>query len=177
MAHIWVYEESQWAVLPLDGALFSLGHRRPRARSTGSNAPRDYEKDVLIMSVGEPSKDSWVLLAGPGSEVHVNGARIRLGVRCVRDCDEIRVAGAGLFYFSTERLAAVEPFAGSSSNAFCPRCRQEIASGQPSVKCPACGVWYHQSEDFPCWTYSETCALCPQTTSMEGGYRWMPEEI
>lgn len=173
MAHIWVREESQWAVQPLNGSLFSLRHRRPLADPCGAA----YEEDITLMpSVGQAG-ESWVLLAGSNVDVRVNGIRLDLGIRSLRDRDEIRVAGAGLFYFSTERLAGIEPFAGSSPNAFCPRCRQAIESGHPSVRCPACGVWYHQSEDFPCWTYSETCALCPQTTNMDGGYGWAPEGI
>jgi len=175
MAHIWVREDSQWAVLPLNCALFSLQRRKALAHPSGLSP--DWEKEIMLVRSGGPSDESWILLAGAQADVRVNGIRLNPGIRSLRDCDEIRVAGSGLFFFSTECLAVVEPFAGSSADSFCPRCRQAMHPGHPSVKCPACGVWYHQSEDFPCWTYAETCALCPQATDMEAGYRWAPEEM
>ena len=77
-----------------------------------------------------------------------------------------------------EKLAVIEEYTGAGSTAYCPRCKQALAKGQPSVRCPQCGILYHQlSEDLPCWTYSETCALCPQPTDMSAGYRWTPEEL
>jgi hypothetical protein len=175
MAHIWVRDGSQWSILQLDGGPFNLAHDPPRVYVAGAAAFRD--KDVLLAEASDEAGESWVLVAGSEADVRVNGIRLSLGIRCLRDRDEIRIEGRGIFYFSTERLAAVEPFAGSSGDAHCPRCRQKIEPGNPSVQCPACGVWYHQSEDFPCWTYSETCALCPRTTDMDEGYRWAPEEI
>lgn len=175
MAHLWVRDGSQWSILPLEAGSFNLAQEIPRACSPGTGAFSN--KDVLLTAVADEGGESWVLVAASGADVRVNGTRLSLGIRCLRDRDEIRVEGREPFYFSTERLAAVEPFAGSPAEAYCPRCRQRIEPGHLSVRCPACGVWHHQTEDFPCWTYSETCALCPQTTRMDEGYRWSPEEV
>jgi len=173
MAHIWVFDESKWAVLPLNSTLFSL--RQQRSVAPQSRESTAWEEEVLLIPTGHRAGETWVLLAGPKAGASINGVRLSLGIRSLRDRDEIRIGGERLFYFSTERLAVMEPFPGSAPNAFCPRCRQAIASGDLAVKCPACGVWHHKSEDLPCWTYSETCALCPQATAMDAGYRWTPE--
>jgi len=175
MAHIWILDESEWAILPLDGSLFSL--RRRRSIADPSRGEIAWEEEVTLLPAEGRDRDSYALLAGGNADVRVNGIRLNLGIAFLRDRDEIRVDGKSLFYFSTERLALLAPFPGSASDAFCPRCRQPIDPGHPSVKCPGCGVWYHNSGDFPCWTYSETCALCPQATPMDAGYRWTPEGI
>jgi hypothetical protein len=80
-------------------------------------------------------------------------------------------------FYSTERLALVEEFPGANAPAYCPRCKQAIASGHPAVKCPGCGVYYHQSNELPCWTYTDVCALCPQSTALDAGYQWSPEAL
>jgi hypothetical protein len=172
MAHIWVFVGSEWAVLPLNGMLFSLRQRRSLAQQSGESTA--WREEVLLIPTARRT-ELWVLLAGVKADVRINGIRLSLGIRCLRDRDEIRVGGTDLYYFSTESLAVAEPFPGSPPNTFCPRCRQAIAPGDAAVKCPACGVWHHKSEDLPCWTYSETCALCSQVTAMDAGYRWTPE--
>ena len=171
MAHLWVRDvEEQWAVLPLDGIAFSLSLNPPRAVNgeTVSGA-------VLLKSVHAGS-ETWVLVTGAES-VSVNGRRVALGMRVVKDLDKISVEGVGTYFFSTESLASVKAFPGSEQKIFCPRCRQDITAEVPAVQCPQCGVWYHQTEELPCWTYSERCALCPQTTAMEAGYKWTPEDL
>jgi hypothetical protein len=82
---------------------------------------------------------------------------------------------AGRVFFSLERLARVVPFDGVDKS-HCPRCQTVIERGTPAVRCPQCGVWHHESDEFRCWTYSPTCALCDQPTELEGSFRWTPEE-
>jgi hypothetical protein len=53
-----------------------------------------------------------------------------------------------------------------------------MSETSPGGKCPQCGVWYHQSEElFDCWTYSELCALCDQSTGLDSDYLWTPEDL
>ena len=79
-------------------------------------------------SGGSARDASWVLIAPPFA-MRVNGQPLALGIRVLRDKDEIieREENAPLF-FSTERLAAVEPFSGDAP-VVCARCRNEIAPG------------------------------------------------
>jgi len=80
-------------------------------------------------------------------------------------------------FFSTERLATTEAYPGSPSRAFCPRCTQVIAVGEQAVRCPGCGLWHHGTEQLPCWTYGECCAVCSQPTGVDAGFQWTPEEL
>lgn len=177
MAHLWVRNDTdEWAVLPLEQEVFTLtaGPPRPIDQSRGeANAL----SSVLLLRTGGQEGAAWVLVAGTGSRVSVNGAPLDAGMRVVADRDEIRVAGEDSVYFSTETLARLEKFAGGDQTLFCPRCKQEIEAGAGAVKCPACGVWHHQTEELNCWTYAEVCALCAHPTDLDAGFRWTPEEL
>jgi Zn finger protein HypA/HybF involved in hydrogenase expression len=174
MAHLWLSVEDQAAVFPLDGEAFSLTHPPRRIL-----APPD--KDALLgaalLKVGDPNGALWVIVAGSDQTVHVNEYPLLLGIRALEDRDRIWVSGVGSFYFSTESLAAVECFSGAGQKFFCPRCKLEIEEGQTAVKCPQCSRWHHQTDEMKCWTYTRHCALCPQPTSLDAGYLWMPEEL
>lgn len=131
----------------------------------------------LLTYVAAGAPRSWALLAGRDAPLWVNGQPLSLGFGVLRDRDEITVAGRRCF-FSTEELACVVGFPGLAQAASCPRCRQRLEPGQPAVACPRCHAWHHQSDQFPCWTYDVTCALCQiQSTAMDVGYSWTPEQI
>ena len=85
--------------------------------------------------------------------------------------------GLGRCYFSTETLARIEPLSEEDATGCCPRCKQGLTAGQPAVKCPGCGVWHHQSDELPCWTYAERCAICGGSTALDAGFSWTPEEL
>jgi len=171
MAHLWVNDASPgWAVLPLEGEAFRLDTNPPRA-SDGCEA------DVVLTRIQGDDDVSWCLLCIPSVDVQVNGFPLSEGIRLLDDRDEIRVAGAGTLYFSTERIAAVEPFDVRFEAVFCPRCRLEIEDGSNSVGCPGCGAAHHQTDERECWTYGETCSLCPQPTALDGTYRWVPDDV
>jgi hypothetical protein len=173
MAHLWVKDESaQWAVLPFDEDAYSLATVPPQPLREGSGNDQIAPGAVLMRAEGAPG---WVLIAAAPCDVRVNGEPLVLGIRALKDRDEIRIKGAGAFYFSTESLARVEPFLGSDKGIFCPRCKQQVEEGAAAVKCPGCAVWYHQTENLPCWAYSEVCALCPQPTALDSGYQWTPD--
>jgi hypothetical protein len=116
-------------------------------------------------------------MARPSSGTAINGLPLIGGLRTLSDQDEISCPAAGALFYSTERLARVEPLPALGYEVSCPRCRQPIASGSAAVRCPGCEVWHHGSEELPCWTYAPTCALCQQQTAADTGYRWTPEEL
>jgi len=127
-----------------------------------------------------------LLLAPPGARVTVNGERLTTGARVLADRDVIGRAGSSDVYFSTEKLACVEPFSsidggGRSGDAtYCARCRSAIEPGFPAVRCPACSTWFHQNpaESRDCWTYGPRCAVCQQETDLENArYKFTPETL
>lgn len=117
----------------------------------------------------------WALLVAENSDVHVNGFAPVAGLRVLQDHDEIRVTLLDPLFFSTETLAHVEEFTTTGRAIFCGRCRQPMQNAEMAVHCPQCGIWYHQTEKLPCWTYSPSCGFCPQSTSLDAGFVWIPE--
>jgi hypothetical protein len=176
MAHLWVPDGPVgWAVLPLSGAAVSLAQWPPRVMASDSVVRS--AGDVLLVRHGAGAARRWVLLASQDGAVRVNGAPVIGGVRVVEDRDEIWMRGEKPVFFSAEELARVEPFPAEASAKFCARCKLEVQAGSPAVRCPACSVWYHQSDDYPCWVYARTCALCDQPTDLAAGFRWTPEAL
>ena len=173
MAHLWMTGGSdEWALVPLDGEAFDLAGV-PRRRDPGPPSAAGVVERVTLRRIDD---GAWVLVAGD-ARVSVNGSPARIGMVALADRDAIRLADGRLLFFSTETLARVEPFPATGPRGFCPRCRQAIASGTASVRCPACGIWHHASDEFPCWTYDPRCAACPQLTALDAGFRWTPEDL
>jgi hypothetical protein len=169
MAQLWTRASSQWAVLALTGTRFALADL-PLAAGAARPAA------VLVRGSADDRAD-WQLLARPSSGVAVNGLPLAAGMRTLLDQDEIRVPSLGALFFSTERLARVEPLPVAGHDVACPRCRQPIVPGTPAVRCPGCEVWHHGSAELPCWSYAATCALCRQETAADAGYKWTPEGL
>ena len=182
MAQLWVLQDDQerpWAVVPLDGSAdvhYLTGD--PQQPVVSDTHDESRWPAYVIWHSGSGGQDKWMLFAsGHQARVSVNGASLGIAMRCLTDKDEIHV-GDSIMFFSTEQLARVSSFPGIGKPAKCPRCKLEIRPGTPAVKCPNCGVWHHQSEDSPCWTYAEKCAaFCDQPTSLEGSFRWVPEVL
>jgi hypothetical protein len=183
MAHLWLQDASaRWAVLPLEADAYAVvegpAHTLRARPAAGESEARAL---LLRAAAGEPAPSAgepphaWFALAVPGRGVSCNGLPLVLGLHALSDRDELRVAGAGSLFFSSETLARPAPFPGSPHPVSCPRCLQEIGAGTPAVRCPQCGVWHHQSPELPCWTYARTCQLCSQPSDLEAGYRWSPE--
>jgi hypothetical protein len=173
MAHLWFLDdEGVWSVVPLEGRAVDISVHPPRAMA------EDYPEDHLraaVVCAGSGEARAWVLLAGASGDVRVNGFSAVAGVRVLRDRDEIRADSVHTLFFSTETLAHIEDFLAGERAIFCGRCRQAMQNGELGVRCPRCGIWYHQTDKLPCWTYSPTCAFCPQSTTLDEGYAWTPE--
>jgi len=174
MAHLWIEESSsgdaepEWMVRPLDGeSVVPL----PAAH----HALRDgvVRAAALLLHSRLAEGESWLIMNVTSSGVVLNGAPLRTGIRRLADRDEIRIAGLGRVFFSSERLAQVQPFPGADRRVDCPRCLQEIRPGTLAVCCPLCGRWMHMNDELPCWSYAETC-LCSQPTALDAGYQWTP---
>ncbi|MGB9620632.1 MAG: hypothetical protein ACPL7K_09490, partial [Armatimonadota bacterium] len=122
--------------------------------------------------------DGPVLLSGPEAGVQVNGKPDRLGICVLQDRDELFFTDSRTrIYYTRETPASVTSFPGSDREIRCARCTAPLEPGNPSVRCPGCGLWYHESEELPCWTYAQTCAECGALTSLDGSYTWTPEDL
>ncbi len=177
MAHLWLrLDSSEWGVLELAGEAYDLLASPPR-RIASECPPRGPADGALVVRASGAAEESWLLLLGRGRRGTVNGVPVVGGARRLADRDAIRLDRGPELYFSTERLAAIEAHPADERPLFCPRCKQAIVLASPSVRCPRCRIWHHQSEELPCWTYAPTCALCPQPSELDAGFRWTPEEL
>jgi len=178
MAHLWTRDaDDDWAVFPLDADAFSLGQEPPGPLADLA-AGRDAAGLVALVRSAGDRGESWSLVVGEMRRVQINGLPLTLGLRVLRDRDEIRIDTVGRLYFSSERLPCVERFPGVDAAIYCPRCKAEVAQGSLAVKCPGCSVVHHEDESlgFRCWSYAETCALCPQPTSVRE-FCWSPRGL
>lgn len=188
MAQAWIRDLQQgadWLAAMLRENCYSILRGRGAPLLAVSANTGTVEVPTLRRGEGE----TWLFLAPPSAAAFVNGRRLSLGIRVLRDRDEILLPNSlpsdppdtepQRIFFSTERLAIVEPFPGGKKPVFCSRCKQIIEEGQLSVRCPSgrCGIWHHETVDQPCWTYSDKCSNCDQATALDAGYRWTPEML
>jgi hypothetical protein len=157
----------------------------------GSHASNDDTLAPQIRLLSTPVAGSeWGVLVPRDESLRINGEEVLLGLRVLSDRDELSTVDASQpstrWYFSTEEVVQVVPFPGSDHITRCPRCKQGIEAGAPAVHCPnpQCGAWHHQisaghekHRERECWTYATKCALCSQTTALDAGFRWTPEEL
>jgi hypothetical protein len=203
MAHLWREDRSaesgelKWVVEPLDGEaavnlgpaageglagplpVGSLPSLQPNTeRDSGGAGQRDNAAAALLLRSRTGHGEAWLAMSVTPAGVSLNGVPLHAGIRVLADRDEIRVAGYGRVFFSTELLACVTPFPGADKPTFCPRCKQEIAPGSPAVRCPSspCQRWYHQSDEYGCWTYTDKC-LCGHPTPLDAGFQWTPNGL
>lgn len=159
MAHLWTLHEIHgWTPVPLEPA-----RQHPLS------------SEVVLFC----AEEDWLLLRPPGRRVLLNGGSLVLGLRFLRDRDEI-VIRRERWFFSTEKLARIALLPESAGRGIlCARCRQPVVPGTAMVCCPSCGAICHQREDLPCWAHVEgaVCPLCPQPAAFDAGFRWTPEEV
>jgi hypothetical protein len=182
MALIWHTNDGgqSWMPGPLQADRYQLG---TNGLTTIDNNSADGDKCDLLMVRRHAEEEEWILIASPESKVRLNSISLLLGVRVLRDHDEILIHGANAelmrFFYSTERLVQVEPFPAMDGISRCPRCKQSILSGDLAVQCPnpRCRIWHHQKEELPCWSYESTCAQCGWSTNLNADYHWTPEAL
>ena len=174
MAHLWTQDAGGWGATRLGGPQFDLASATAGQPAEAGRAPRPDIAAHLVHADAAGAKH-WVMIASPGSPARLNGHPLPAGLCVLADRDEIRI-GQEVRYFSSETLATAELFPATERTVFCGRCRQHIEAGSPAVCCPGCGVWYNQSGDLPCWTYSAKCTFCGHPTALDAGFAWTPEE-
>ena len=179
MSRLFMQTDNGWDAKPLEEERYAL-------RATGGGAGPSVlaqddaaaSADALLLRVAEvegAAGPGWALLGGD-ARLLLNGEPVAVGLALLRHKDELRLDGEAPLYFSMERLAAVEAYAGDDAPR-CPRCQQSIAREELAVRCPGCGVLHHQLVDRPCWTYQPKCALCEQASDLEAGLCWTPEDL
>ena len=183
MAHLWIPNtEGNWDAFFLDRSSVSLDELPPLHLALEAHAG---PQSVILWAL-RATEDEWALVAGARRRVFVNGFALRCGLHMLADKDEIRLdpvadlsksrpSSSRIFFFSTERLAREEPFPGTERAFFCPRCKTEIKTGMPAVRCPSCRIWHHEiPEEKNCWSYSHECAACNHPTNRTE-LSWAPD--
>jgi hypothetical protein len=178
MPHFWTRNAGgEWGIQTLAGECRLAASAGGGVRLTPPAGWPEPPDICILPPDGSGLSPSWTLLTGREASLRVNGQMLALGIRALRDRDEILFAAQRCF-FSTEELALIVPFPGLEHPVFCPRCKQKLAAGEPAVACPHCHAWHHQSETFSCWNYGPNCALCQvQATALDAGYAWTPESL
>jgi hypothetical protein len=178
MSHFWVQgAEQKWTAHALKAPSHDARAFLLPGDAGSSASPDESGLAIRALAFRQGAVERWAVVAGPYARLQVNGMPLTAqGMHVLADRDEISCAGLGSIFFSTETLAAVVEFPGADRPVYCGRCRQVIMPGGPSVRCPNCGVWYHEGETLKCHSYAETCAFCPYPTALDAGYTWKPEE-
>ena len=171
MACVWYSKQGMWAQSKLDCATV-LGIRV----EDGEVLPGNPAGAALRVVPFSESHTVRYLLLGVHADIRVNGNPF-LGVRVLKDRDEICVPGALPFFFSEREPAQVLRELPEGLSVTCPSCGDLVFA--PAAECPACGALYHESEDRPCWSSGSTCMTygCDQPTQMERAFSWTPLDL
>jgi hypothetical protein len=135
-------------------------------------------KSARLIQTARSGMQMWALIASRNSGVRVNSRAVTAGLCVLSDRDEIRTGDGIKYFFSAETPATIVPFPGSDRPVYCGRCREPIEAGAPAVRCPnpACGIWFNESAELPCWTYTEICPFCGHPTALDACFSWTPED-
>ena len=176
MPFIYRQQEGRWAAQPIAGSPHDLVLAPARVDRVGeSDDPGAFAGAGLLMRAMRDDS-AWVLLVRDGERVLHNGQRVTAGLRVLAHRDSLALEGEAPVFFSTEEAPCIAPFA-ALEKVTCPRCRDALSPGELAVKCPACGVFHHETGERNCWTYASTCALCTQPSALDAGLQWTPEAL
>ena len=184
MAHLCMTKEHELMVLPL-GRSGSVEVRADKGGYTFHSAPVNAGKlsadGFLLVPWDESGKPCWALVCSRGTEACVNGSPAIAGLQVLSDRDAVTMGKrSSPVFFLDEDPVRIEPFPRARDTVKCRRCRTPITEGQPSVRCPGCGQWYHQETGGrECWTYkgAKHCMQCKHPTSLDGTFSWTPEGL
>jgi hypothetical protein len=179
VAHLWIQNGGEWHVVPLECGVWSFDGATLRPSSEPGPAARGAAAVIASFKLRGQTRH---LVCAPalGDHVSVNGTRPAGGARVLRDRDEVLLGESVRAYYSTERRPVIATFPGfEDRKAICPRCKDPIEPGTPAVECPGagCGLWYHQTDERPCWTYDEVCFPCGHATPFEADFQWTPAAL
>lgn len=177
MAVLWIRSaEREWRGIPLGVEPLRLPEDLgpvPGERP-GEESPRPA---AVLAPARRLGRDDWVLIDPGEDRVRIDGLPLPGGIRVLSDREEILLDGGTRLFYSTDSIPRIEPFPEGEKVLTCPRCTNRIEAGAAAVRCPACGVWHHQTEEFPCWLYAPNCAACSGATALDGVGRWTPEGL
>lgn len=179
MMKIWRQDEADgWEPATLAGDLFRIRRRNSAGADLQPCAAVAPGPSAYLL---RPADAGWCLLAPADLPVRINGLPLDAGLRVLADRDEILLpATAGQpavrLFFSAEEMASVEPL-DTATTGVCPRCSGPIEVGTPAVRCPHCHVWHHQSQEWPCWSYSSRCGACQRAAAPLEAACWNPAEL
>lgn len=163
---------------PLDTGIIQLSPDGPAALAVckgldGVSGP------VLVRKQDPLGEECWALLCKSHGRTRVNGAPVFIGVRMLSDRDLIALGAGQRVFYSSERVAQIEPYPGGDDSTCCVRCKLPLLPDTPAVRCPApgCGFWHHQSDEQPCWDYRDGCTSCGHPTAFDAGFQWSPSEL
>jgi hypothetical protein len=160
MERLFQIDQAEWKALALDAEEIQLSAMPDQA--------------VLVRKI-DNEKSLCSLLVAPGVVAHVNGEKVLLGARVLNDRDAIHLAGQGRMFYSAHSAPVVAPYSGKVTIP-CSRCRIDIRPGELAVQCPGCHLFFHQSQESPCWLHAEQC-VCEHPTALEDDNSWSPNEI
>jgi hypothetical protein len=177
MAHLWLQDSDGWCARRLDAAQYELA-ASPIPQAVEASMCMASGKTARLFRSESSGMPTWALIASRNSGVRVNSRGVTAGMCVLSDRDEIRTGDGTRFFFSTETLATVVAFPGSERPVYCGRCREPIEVGAPAVRCPGpgCGIWFNESAELPCWTYTDKCPICGHPTPLDTGFSWTPED-
>jgi len=164
------HKKNDWQLLPLEENC-AVGLNNSGSLTVGSSA----KKIFAYLISGKRMKDrqmlSMLTTKKADTLFKLNGIS-PFSLSVIRDRDEISYNGQRL-YFTEEQVAKIE-LKQDDSVIFCPRCKDIIKPKTEVVRCPGCGLLYHESQKSNCWSYDTQC-ICGHATKFE--LSWKPPTI
>lgn len=163
------HKKNDWQFLSLEENCV-VGLNNLGSLTVGSSAKKVFAYLVLSKGMNDKQTLSMLTTKNMNAMFKLNGVS-PFSLSVIRDKDEISYDGQRL-YFTEEQVAKIE-VKQDDSVIFCPRCKDVIKPNTEVVRCPGCGLLYHESqkEDKNCWSYDSRC-ICGHTTKFE--LSWKP---
>jgi len=168
-------EKSDWQLLSLSGSTEKLGLDNQGRFTVGPSVDKILAQ--LLPFNDSYGRQRWAMIPA-GTKIdtlHLNGM-IPFALHILQDRDELSTGGQRL-YFTTGQPAEIEVFEPlpDQPSLSCPRCKDSIEAGNEVVKCPGCGLWYHESAklELNCWSYDAQC-VCGYPTKNDGAWKPSP---
>jgi hypothetical protein len=182
--HLWFRrDDARWRQVAIDAGL-RVGRDAGGRMIAGGDV---VEPLGTVVRFAEHGRARAALIVKGGARLAVNGFPA-LPARVLSDRDEIAAPSdpEAAVVFTACAPAHVRPFVAGAHPERCGRCRQELGTGDASVRCPACGVVYHEGrlavpragtgaaaggepagggsgargETRACWSYDARCGVC-----------------